>query len=96
MMVAMTEERNVNICAGPSSLSSPDNCDVNDAECEEGHSNNKRSVVEPRARPENSHADLLYWEGEVGGEVTDEDGVPGHQDDQQPGQVGDVEHLFLL
>lgn len=92
----MTKERNVNICAGPSSLSSPDNCDVNDAECEEGHSNNKRSVVEPRARPENSHADLLYWEGEVGGEVTDEDGVPGHQDDQQPGQVGDVEHLFLL
>ena len=74
----------------------PDESHVNDAESQERHSNDERSVGEPRFRAEASHAELLYGEGEVGDKEANEDGVPGHQDHQDPGQVGNVEHLFFI
>ena len=74
----------------------PDYNDVNDAKCQEGHSNDERSVGEPGAVAQTTHAHLLYWKGEASGEEANEDGVPGNQNDQDPGQVSNVEHLFLL
>ena len=74
----------------------PDDSHVNDAEEDERHSNDERGVGEPGAWVQAAQADLLYWEGEVDGEINDVDGVPGHQNYQDTGHVRNIEHFFFI